>query len=140
MKTLDPSKKSVVCHYYSVISYLNSLNSRNFTLRILNEVLVSNQIVFYFTKNFYLVDEFNEKISFFKASGLINFWMSRYAGPDTMKAEDIPTKLTLLNLQGTFELFLYGIIISVTMFAGEVFVGIFKSWKMKGNEFDEIVR
>lgn len=121
-KTLDPSNKVVVCHYLSVVSYINSLKPRNYTLRILNEALVSNQIVFYFTKNFFLVDEFNEKISLFKANGLINFWMSRYAGANVIKKEDIPTKLTLINMQGTFELFLYGLTVAIILFVNECFV------------------
>lgn len=109
-----------------MISYLNSIKARNFTLKILNEALVTNQIVFYFTKNFYLVDEVNEKISQFKASGLLNLWMSKYAAVPEIKSTDTPTSLKVINLQGTFELFVYGLIIATTIFLIEVNVKFFR--------------
>lgn len=65
LETLDKKFPGAVCHYYSIVSHINSLNSRNFTLRILDEALLTNPIVFYFAKNFYLVDAINEKISQF---------------------------------------------------------------------------
>lgn len=55
--------------------------------------------------------------------------MSRYAGADAIKKEDLPTKLTLMNLQGTFELFLYGLIIAIVLFGTECFINRYFCWR-----------
>lgn len=54
--------RGAVFTYLSTALYTNSISKQNFFYTIFNEAVVTSQIKFYFTKNFYLVDEINEKI------------------------------------------------------------------------------
>lgn len=92
----------------------------NLTYNILNEALITNQMVFYLTKNFYLVDEINEKISQFKANGMINFWMSKYANADQTKSGDGLTVLSFWHLSASFQLLGYGLACALIAFVLEV--------------------
>lgn len=105
---MDPSFKGAVFRYTSVVYYLNRKNKQNYTLNILEEFLLTNQFVFYFSKNFYLVDEINEKISQLKSNGLIEHLQWKYFTLDK-KLKDYPSMLTLENLSGIFKLLAYGL-------------------------------
>ncbi|CRK87192.1 CLUMA_CG000997, isoform A [Clunio marinus] len=118
--TLDPSFKGAVFGYHSTISYQNLLNRKEYSVNILQEPLVSNQIVSYFTKNFYMVNEFNEKISQFKASGLINFWISKYFNEDGEIDQDMASSITLKHFSGIFTIYIYGLICSLIAFIIEL--------------------
>lgn len=121
-KTLDPSFTGAVFSYLSTTSYTNSINKQNFTLTILNEAVVTSQIVFYFTKNFYLLDEFDQKISQFKANGLIYFWISKHFNSDKMNSNRFKSRqqsLNLQELQGIFVLHFYGLLIAFLVFCLE---------------------
>lgn len=119
MKTLDSSFDGAVFYYKSIVLYTNSINHRNFTLQILNEALVTNLIVFYLSKNFYLVDEIDDKISQFKASGFIQLWSSKYfkEGPNSNRD---PTSLSMEQLQGTFKVLSFGLLLSFVSFVFEL--------------------
>lgn len=119
-KTLDSSFKGAVFAYHSNVLYLNMINKQNFSYSVLNEAFVTNPVAFYFTKNFYLVEEFNTKISQCKANGLINFWLSKYASSTAQKAVDFPSRMTVKHLQGTFEVLLYGLIGALIAFVLEL--------------------
>jgi hypothetical protein len=118
-KTLDASFRGAVFRYKSVVSYMNKLNQHNSTLKILDESLVTNQFVFYFSKHFYLVDEINDKIRSFHSAGLINCWMKKYSAANTKQAEGL-SSLKLEQLSGIFEILLVGWIFSVILFVSEI--------------------
>lgn len=127
-KTLDSSFKGVVFNYYSIVSYKNFINRENFTLNILNEAFLTNQIVFYFSKNFYLVEKFNSKISQFKSIGLINFWMSQYTSSHELKSKTmkyVQTSLRIIHLEGVFLLLIYGLSFATIVFVIEIILQIF---------------
>lgn len=122
LMTLEPSFKGSVFHFSSTVSYINTLNRHNFKLKYLKEAFLTNQIVFYFTKNFYLLDEVNDKISQFKANGVINFWISKYI--DEVSSANRNVSLSPLNMQqliGIFELLLCGWLLALVAFIVEKF-------------------
>lgn len=119
LKTLEPSFKGAVFRYASIVSYNNHINQHTFSLKILNEAFLTNQFVFYFTKNFYLVDEINDKISQFKSSGLMKHWRSKYIS-SIKKAKESQTSMTLRHLSGVFELLIYGWIAASSVFVIEL--------------------
>jgi hypothetical protein len=131
--TLDPSFKGVVFDYLTIALYTNFLNRKNYTFKICKESLLTNQIVFYFTKNFYLVDEFNNLFGRLKAAGLVEHVLSKYVDMELMDLQDVKkeaTSLTLENLKGIFQLLTCGLALAVIGFVVEVACG----WcaKMKG--------
>lgn len=133
-KTTDPTFRGAVFTYLSTALYTNSISKQNFSCTILNEAVVTSQIVFYFTKNFYLVDEINEKISQFKANGLMEYWISRsFSSSDSTFGKFSPTSLNLKNVQGIFILYAYGSMIATIVFvcelAGKIVGNIFRHFQ-----------
>jgi hypothetical protein len=129
-ETLDPNFKGAVFRYRSVIAYTNQYYKKNFTLEILDESLLTNEFVFYFAKNFYLVDEINDKISQFKSNGLIDCLMKKYFVKDK-KGKDPPAGLKFKQLSGIFELLVYGWISATCVMLVEVFVNFIRRIQRK---------
>jgi hypothetical protein len=126
LETLDPAYKGVVFTYQSIALYMNFLNRKNFTVRICKEPLLTNHIVFYFTKNFYLVDEINELTERFKDAGLIEHVLSKYIDTQLMDLQEPKTSataLTMKNLSGIFQLLIYGLGVAVICFVAELVCG-----------------
>lgn len=133
-KTLDSTFKGAVFSYHSIVSYKNVLNRKNFTYNILDEAFITNQIVFYFTKNFFLIDEINEKIIQFQENGLINYWMAKYIDQGDATASvlrRISSALTFKHLNGTFKLLIYGLMLSLIAFVAELTAALIESFKSK---------
>lgn len=127
-RTLSPSFKGAVFNYLTTVQYINSQNSRNFSYNILNEALLINEIVFYFTKNFFLVDEINFSLSHLKSGGFINFLRSKYLSKTFQSNYLFKSSLNLRQLGGVFKILLYGWLISCCMFFLEV---VFKRAMLK---------
>jgi hypothetical protein len=116
-KTLDSSFKGVVFNYLTQVLYENQINYRNFTYRICKEKFLINRMVFYFKKDFYLVDDFNRKIRVLNENGLINFWKSKYIDePHRLILSDGPTPLKIDHLIGCFEVWTGGIFLCFFVF------------------------
>lgn len=133
-KTLDPTWKGVVFSNYRQTLHLNNVYRKNFTFTILDEALVMNQIVFYFSKNFYLVDEINKILSKFRASGLITYWMSKYQNAGKAGKRKFQTSFKITNLVGIFEMLIFGLTLSFLSFVVELSTECFKK------SFIEILR
>lgn len=95
------------------VLYANQLNHKQFAYTILKEYWFINNIVMYMQKDFYLVDDFNEIISRLTSSGLINYWVSNEIRLKEKTAEVyLPMGLNIFQMQGIFEIWLYGLILS----------------------------
>ncbi len=96
--------------------------------------MLSNSFVFYFTKNFYLVSEFNELIFLFESSGLIDYTMSKYVDPNLMRTiqKQPPSALNYRNIEGFFSLFYYGSVLALVSFICEIFFGYIKQRTRRG--------
>lgn len=127
-KTLNPSFTGVVFNYLTPVLYENLIQRKNFTLKICKETMHTNSFVFYFTKNFYLVDEFNTLINTFESAGLIEQVMSKYVDMNLMKLshKQPPSVITYDNIEGFFELFYYGCALALVSFMCEIIFGYVK--------------
>ena len=117
-KTLKPSFKGAVFNYLSSILYINLLNRNNFTYNVLEESLITNEIVFYFSRNFYLVDEINSIISNMKSGGFIHYLRSKYLKNDFL-GNISNLSLSFEQLNGVFQILMYGLMIASFSFVIE---------------------
>lgn len=122
LMTLDPSFRGVVFNYLGPVSYHNLIERKNFTFRICKEVLNTNAFVFYFTKHFYLVNEFNELIQSFESAGLIDHIKNKYLREDALETvgKNPPTALTYSNIEGFFAIFYLGCVFALVSFICEI--------------------
>lgn len=123
-KTTDPNFKGVVFQYITNALYSNQQNLKSFTYKICSESLMTNHLIFYFRKNFYLVDEINERIRRLRSAGIINFFISKYSDEKYKKIEETnngPTQLTVNHFIGILQLWLFGLIVSFVLFLIEIF-------------------
>lgn len=120
--TLDPNYKGAVVSSNQEITHLNKMYHRHFAYTACNEPILGTPAVFYMQKNSYLTEVINEKIDELKSNGLISFWISQYLDPKYLhvkKEEGEPRKLSVSELMGTFQLFLFGILCATICFVSE---------------------
>jgi hypothetical protein len=124
MMTLNEEFRGVVFQYVTVALYTNQKNFREFTLKICKEPLMTNHLIFYFQKDFYLVDEVNEKIGLIRASGLNEYFVSRYADKSFRNVKtktSISLQLKMQHFNGIFQLWIFGLTLSLLVFLFERF-------------------
>lgn len=124
-ETLDRSFKGVVFIYLAQVAYGNLINRKNFTLRICKEVMQTNSFAFYFTKNFYLLDEFDDLIERLKCAGLIDYIMAEYMDMSSSKTNEKnpPSAINYSHIEGFFTLFYYGCALALLSFLLEITFG-----------------
>lgn len=89
-----------------------------------------NPFVFYFTKNFYLVDEFNHLIQIFESVGLMDYIMTKYVDIRATQVEaNSPTPFNFSNIEGFFTLFYYGCVVALASFIIEILYGYMQKRK-----------
>lgn len=110
------------------VLYQNLMQFKNSSFRICEDALFTNLDAFHFTKNFYLVNEFDHLIQNFDAAGLIAPIVAKYVDMNLMKPtkENRPTVLTYVHIEGFFQLFYYGCAAAIVSFMCEVIVGFIK--------------
>lgn len=116
---MDPEFNGVVFQYITNALYINQQNFKTFTYKICKEPLMTNHLIFYFRKYFYLLDEINYRISQFKSGGIINFYISKYADDKFKKNEmqnDGPSQLTVHHFIGIIQLWIFGLTVSSISF------------------------
>jgi hypothetical protein len=81
-------------------------------------------IVIYTTKNFYLVDEINERLTLFSSTGLVNFWRYQSINLKSIRVseESSPRVLTFESLRGCFEVLFVGCAVASLTFLIELIV------------------
>lgn len=123
-KTLDPEFKGVVFQYVTTALYSNQMNHNSFTYKICKESLMTNHLVIYFRKGFYLVDEINERIMNFQAGGITNYFIGKYADEKfkVTDTEEGPSELTVEQMIGIFQLWSFGLAFCLIVFFAEFFM------------------
>lgn len=93
--------------------------------------MLTNKFVFYFTKNFYLVSEFNNLIYIFESAGLTDYIMSKYVDPNSMQTihKNPPSALNYNNIEGFFAIFYYRSVLALISFVCEIIFGYLKERK-----------
>ncbi|CRL04595.1 CLUMA_CG017663, isoform A [Clunio marinus] len=125
--TLDPNFKGGVCSSLDEVAFLNKKNYKNFSYLILPEDVYLFKYVIYFQKHSPYVKKFNEKISLFKSSGLLEFWFSKYMDLSYVHVKEpkmVPRTLNIEQLKGGFILWLCGCSISLFVFILEAIYSV----------------
>lgn len=89
-----------------------------------NEVFLTIPVVIYTRTDFYLMLELNRKIELFKAAGLIELWDfkggQKKEFDSSTATQESPKVLTLNHLNGILKIFLFGAVLSFTVFLFEL--------------------
>lgn len=119
-KTLDPHNKLATVGPLSEVLYENQKNYKNFTYKILPEILFSVPVALYLPKHHFMVSEMSTRINSIESVGLTKFYVSKYL---TVVKEDTATPLRKLNLDhlsSGFVLYLVGCSFGIVALAIEV--------------------
>lgn len=118
----DPSFKGAVSRALSSTIYINQKSPKELRQKICKETILTIPAVIYTRKNFYLLDALNEKIEILKAAGLVNFWQHQNIDGRILseKESNQPKYLTLQQLLGSFEIIIFGYVISFSAFLFEL--------------------
>lgn len=130
METLNPDRKVAVIASFDEIVHLNQVNLKNFTYNVCKEHILMAQVVMFLQKNSYLKEAFDEKIKLLKSNGLINFWISEYMNYHYLRISQPqkgPKKLTVIELLGGFQLWMFGLCSSILFFIFEHIIHAIKS-------------
>jgi hypothetical protein len=120
MKTLDPEFKGVVMDFQIQILISNAQTFKSFTLEICEERFALTQGVFHARKNFFLLNKFNEVIERMKSNGIISHLVKSKLGGKSSKYHKGPSVLTVYNFLGTFQVLLFGLLVSAFGFVMEL--------------------
>lgn len=119
LDSVDSSSNLAVTSSLEQVLFFNKLNYKNMTLTVCREFLFTFQYGIYFRKNSYFEDVFNEKISFLKSNGLIEFWASKFISSQYLHVslrDGSPRQLNVGQLMGGFEVLFIGLSIGFVVF------------------------
>jgi hypothetical protein len=123
LRTLNPNFKGVVFAYMGQALLWNKQTAKNYSLKFCSERFLLNQRVFYFPKDFYLVEEFNHQISVLSANGILTKILSEFVDQSflSVKSENAgPSPISLKQISGIFYISAVGLLFSLLVFATEV--------------------
>lgn len=107
------------------VIYLNQISSKEKRNHICKDVFMTISVVIFTKKDFYLLDEINNKIGMFQAAGLIDFWHNQNVNREIIdKDKRYPVVLTLNQLLSCFQLLFVGFLISFLVFILEIFLKV----------------
>lgn len=122
-KTLDPNFKSGLIMPLLEVIFINQQTYMNFTYKVLKEYLFDVQIVYYYPKNFHLVEAINEKIGILKAAGLVQLWMDKYIDKSYINIKPPakgPREISINQILGGFEVVAFGLTLASLIFIVEM--------------------
>jgi hypothetical protein len=125
----------VVFSYLYQVLYFNSINKENSNYIIAKEIYVTNSLVIYFQRNYFLSHKIDEQIERYNEAGLIRRILTRYVDFTLLKTktEDSkdPEKLSSDQLSAVFQIYFTGVLTSIMVFLVEKISGLKKSWTKK---------
>lgn len=114
-KTLKPQFNGVVIDYRMLVLLLNERGEDKFT--ICKENIFSVGGVFLTRKNFFGVKMMNQVMENFKSSGIISHFVDQQlSAKRTEISVHLPKALTLKQLDGTFQIFFFGLLVACLIF------------------------
>jgi hypothetical protein len=118
-----PHERSVMVSTATVL-IRQSQDHKIFPYKICKEHLLTVNIVFYYTKQFYMRKEFDRRIGSLVSSGLIEHWISKY---DNTRFWNYPTKigprvLRIDHLIGSFYILAFGYLCATIVLLIEIFI------------------
>lgn len=73
-KALDPTFKGVMLSSYAEVLNYNQIHRNQGNLKIMKQNSFAHPNVFYFRKNFFLIEAIDRKLEAFRTAGLIEYW------------------------------------------------------------------
>jgi hypothetical protein len=116
---LKHSDKKVFLTSLQKVYYSIQKNHKKFTHKIASEHMKTENLVFYYSKNSFLVDVIDKKLGLIISSGLIDLWIKNSLKTHTWaqnKPKREQRKLNLTHLSGAFYVLVTGYVISVGAF------------------------
>jgi hypothetical protein len=106
----DSSFKATFSDSVTTISYKDQKKDKDVRHTICKDVLLTLPKVIYTIKDFYLLDEFNDKIELLKSAGLIDFWFFQLVDKQasTEKVKQHSKSLNLQHFEGCFGILFCG--------------------------------
>lgn len=123
LKTLSSDFKGAVFVYLNQALTWNKQNVRNFTFKICKERFLLNQRVFYFPRDFYLVEEINYQLSVMSANGILDHFTSEYADYNYLNIKALTSRPSPINIQqvsAIFYLWIAGLTLASLFFMAEL--------------------
>lgn len=120
----NSSRTAYLSSMMNVVS-INKKNRNKFALTTCPEIIWNAKLVFYYQKDFYLIDTINRKMSAYAASGILSLIVNRYVDLQyfIVKPEHKgPQKLSFTHLEGAFMLWIIMIAISFVSFLTELLI------------------
>lgn len=118
---MDSSFKGVVLNYLDYVLY--DMKRGNLRFTICKEAMYTNAFVFYFARNSYLIDKFNEVAENCKSAGILNFIHSKYINTNLMMKMSQRSPAQALNydhIEGFFTIFCGGCVLAFISFVCEI--------------------
>lgn len=122
-KPLEESVKAAYMTTLNNVIYKNKQTYKEFTMKVCKQYLMMVNIVMYFPKNFYLIQEINKTLYDLAAAGFLEFWINQFADPIYLTSTERrrgPKSMELHQLYGVFNLCSIGLGISLIVFVTEI--------------------
>lgn len=118
----NPDFRGAYIRSLTMSLYINQIQPRSLRFTICKETYVTMPVVIFSSKNFYLLDKFNEKIELFKSAGLIDHWNFEMIDKKFLTTTEInfPKTLILSQLWGCFELLFFGYLLVIIVLVLEI--------------------
>ncbi|XP_055522405.1 uncharacterized protein LOC129716595 [Wyeomyia smithii] len=125
-----PTTRYILLAPIEMISHVNrALTKHQQMLRITRDRVYLSKLAIYSQRSAPVLQPFSALLGRFTAAGLIDQWASLYHQPVFLKSSTTsegPRRLRFLQVQGSFELWTGGLLISVVVFAVESVTGWWK--------------
>lgn len=123
LKTLDPTFKGATFAYLGQALMWNKQSVKNFTNRFCPEIFLLDQRVFYFSKDFYLIEEINHQISALNSNGIMMYLNKKYVDIAFYNMKPIifgPHPITFQQISGIFYVCGVLLVIAKIVFVAEI--------------------
>lgn len=112
----DPSFQGTFIKSRAILMYKILINTYNYEINICRDPLVYTPSAFYFQKNSFLTETFNEKLLQLMNAGLIEYWHNLFVKGGQKAKSNGPKILTMKHLIGIFQILGLGLISSAFLF------------------------
>jgi hypothetical protein len=122
-RAYDPSFKGALLRSLTATLYVNQLNYNNSNIfHVCKEKFMTIPVVIYARKDYYLIDEINEKILILQAAGLTEYWNTQTVDKKFFKviATSSPITINMTHLFSCFIVWLFGLSFASIAFITEL--------------------
>ena len=139
-RTLDPNFQGTVLRTLIEVFYYNQkyFNKHNFKIMKRQSPYIAIPTVFYFPKNYFLIEAIDEKIKALQSSGLIDYWTyNEHFDKNLLNQKHDhqgPKQLTMQHLMIAFQILLLGYFFAIAVLIAEHFLHKRKIMKINSTQ------